>query len=76
MLMRMWRKGNPLALLVRRQAGAATVENTMEVLQKVKSRATLQSTNCTTRYLPKGYKNADLQGPTHPKVYGSTINNC
>ena len=30
MLERMWRKGNPSALLVGMQAGAATVENRME----------------------------------------------
>jgi len=37
MLARMQRKGNPLALLVGMQAGAATVENSMEVPQKVKN---------------------------------------
>jgi len=34
-------KKNPLALLVGMQAGTATVENSMEVPQKVKNRATL-----------------------------------
>jgi len=32
----MWRKGNPLALLVGMQTGTATVENSMEVSQKLK----------------------------------------
>ena len=32
----MWRKRNPSALLVGMQTGAATVENSMEVPQKVK----------------------------------------
>ena len=36
MLARMQRKGNPLALLVRMQTGAATLENRMEVPQKLK----------------------------------------
>ena len=36
MLARMWRKGNPLTLLMGMQAGAATLENSMEVPQKVK----------------------------------------
>ena len=36
MLVRIWRKGNPLALLVGMQTGAATVENSIEVLKKVK----------------------------------------
>ena len=36
MLERVWRKGNPLALLVGMQIGAATMENNMEVPQKLK----------------------------------------
>ena len=36
----MWRKGNPLALLVGMQTGAATVENSMDSPQKVKNRTT------------------------------------
>ena len=32
----MWRKGNPSALLVGLQTGAATVENSMEFPQKIK----------------------------------------
>ena len=34
--MRLWRKGNPSALLVGMQTGAATVENSMEFPQKNK----------------------------------------
>ena len=33
-LARMWRKGNPFALLVEMQTGAATVESSMEIPQK------------------------------------------
>ena len=36
MLERMWRNGKPLALLVGMQTGAATLENSVEVPQKVK----------------------------------------
>ena len=36
MLARMWRKRNPFALLVAMQAGAATLENSMEVPKKLK----------------------------------------
>ena len=36
MLKRMWRKGNPSALLVGMQTGAATVEKSMEFPQKTK----------------------------------------
>ena len=38
MLVRMWRKENPLILLVRMQAGIVTLENSMEVPQKVENR--------------------------------------
>ena len=36
MLARMWRKGNPLTLLVGMHTGAGTVENSMEIFQKLK----------------------------------------
>ena len=36
MLARMWRKGNPPTLLVGMQAGAATLENSVEVPQNLK----------------------------------------
>ena len=49
----MWRKGNPLTLLVGMQAGIATLENSVQVPQKVENRATLWPSNCTTGYLPK-----------------------
>ena len=32
-----WRKGNPSTLLVGMQTGATTVENSMELLQKVRN---------------------------------------
>ena len=57
------------------QAGATTLENSIAVPQKVENRATLWSSNCTTRYLSKGYKNTDLKGYMHPDVYSSIINN-
>ena len=37
MLVMMWRKGNPSALLVGMQTGEATVENNMEFSQKTKN---------------------------------------
>ena len=41
MLDRMWRKGNLLAPLVGMHIGAATLENSVEVPQKMKTRPTL-----------------------------------
>ena len=57
------------------QAGAATLENSMEVSQKIKNRTTLGPSNCTTRDLSTIYKNAHSEGHMHPNVYSSTINN-
>ena len=46
MLVRMWRKGNPLTpQLVGMQAGTVTLEISMEVLQEIKNRATLPPSN-------------------------------
>ena len=66
---------NAFAPLEGIQSGAATLENSMGFPQKVKNRTTLRPGNCTTRYLFKGYKNADSNGHMHPDVYRSTINN-
>ena len=75
MLEWMWRKGNPLALLVRMQTGAVALENSVEVPQKIKNRTTLKPSNTTTRNLSKGYRSADSQGHMYPNVYSSAFNN-
>ena len=67
--MRMWRKRNPFPLLVGIQIGAATVENSMDVLQKIKNRTTLQSRNHTTEDLLQKYKNTNSKGYIYPYVY-------
>ena len=51
-------KGNPFTLLVRMQTFAASVENRMEVPQKLKNKTILPRSNCTIRYLSKGYKHS------------------
>ena len=75
MLARMRRKRICFSLLVGMQAGAATLENSMEVPQKTKNGTTLQPSNCTTRHLSKRYKCAVSKGHMHPHVYSSTIDN-
>ena len=50
-LTRVWRKRNPWVLLVGMQTGAATMENTMEVPQKIKNRTTTQPRNSISGYL-------------------------
>ena len=57
MLERMWRNGNPLALLDGMQTGAATRENNVEVPQKIKNKTTLSSSNSTSVYLSKENEN-------------------
>ena len=73
MLVRKQRKGNHLTLLVGMQASTATLENSMEVSQEVNNRAILCPSNCTTRYLLKGYKHSDPKGHLHPNVYNSNV---
>ena len=55
----MWRKGNPLTLLVGMQTCAAPLENSMDVPQKTKDGTDLPHSSCTIRYLPKGNENTD-----------------
>ena len=50
MLTRVWRKGNLSALLVEMQIGTLTMENNMEVSQKIKNKTTIWSSNFTFRY--------------------------
>ena len=57
------------------QTGEDTLENSMEVPQKIKNVTTLWPSNCTTKYLSKGYRYAVSKGHMHPNVYSSTINN-
>ena len=75
MLVRMQGRRNTLTLLVGMQTGAATLDNSMEVPRKVKNRTILRSSNCASRYLPKGYQNTDSEDTCNPDVYSSTINN-
>ena len=51
-LEKMWRKGNPSALLVGMQTGAATVENSMEIPQKPKNGTAFWSGNSTAGIIP------------------------
>ena len=57
----MWKKRNPCVLLMGMQTVAATVENSMEVPQKIKNRVTIWSSNSTSGYLPKEYKDSNLK---------------
>ena len=66
MLARTQRKRISFALLVAMQAGAVTLENSMEVPEKTKNRTTLRPSNCTTRHLSTAHRCAVLKGHMHP----------
>ena len=51
-LERLWRKGNPHALLVGTQAGTTTMENSMELPQKTKNGAAFRTGNSTAGIIP------------------------
>ena len=53
MLERMWRKGNPLSQLVRMSTGTATLENCVEVPQRVKNRPALHPAIALLGIYPK-----------------------
>ena len=55
------------------QTGTATVGKSMAFPQTAKNRTTLQSSDCTTGYLFKKYKNSNSKGYMHPYVYYSII---
>ena len=71
MLVRIWKKGNPTALLVGMQTGGATVESSMELTQEIKARTTLKSSNLLLGIYPK--ENTDFKGHMHPNVYSSIV---
>ena len=62
--MRLWRKGNPSALLVEMQAGAATVENSMEITQKIKN-GSFWPSDPTSENISKGTQNTDSKENKH-----------
>ena len=52
-LARTWRKGNPSALLVGMQTGAATVENSIDIPEKIKNETTLCPNDFTSGNISK-----------------------
>ena len=66
MLVKMWRKGNPFALLVGMQTGAATLENSTEVPQKVKNRTPYDPVIALLSIYPKDTKILIQRGTCTP----------
>ena len=73
MLERVWRKGNPMTLLVGLSTGTATIGNSMEFPLRTKNRATIGSSNPTPGHIPR--EKHGLKGYTHPNVHCSTVDN-
>ena len=75
MLERLWRKGNPSALLVGIQTGAATVENSMEFPQKNKNWIAFWPGNSAAGIIPYEPRDTNPKEPMHPNVHSGTIYN-
>ena len=71
----MRRKGNPHALLVGMQTGAATVERSMEVPQKIKNGTALWPSDSTSGNSSKKSWHSNLKECKHPYVHCSVICN-
>ena len=73
MLERVWRKGNLWTLMVRLYVDAATMENSMEIPQKIKSR--ICSSYSTSGYLSREHEKTNLKRYMHPYIHCSIIYN-
>ena len=76
MLARMWRKGNPLTLLVIILIGTATMENSMVVSEKKKKMEPPYDQEVSFLGIyPKKTKSTTLKRYIHPNVHSSIIYN-
>ena len=57
MLERVWRKGNPLTLLVGMQTSTATMENGVEIPLKIGNRTPIQPSNPIAGHTHQGNQN-------------------
>ena len=72
MLERVWRKGNPLALLVGMQTSTATMENSVEILKKLEIELPYDSAIPQLGIHTKGTK---TERDMYPSVHCNTIHN-
>ena len=73
MLKRVWRKGNPLTLLVGMQTSTATMENSVEIPLKTGNRTAIWPSNPTAGHTHQGNQNWKKQ--VYPNVHCSTVYN-
>ena len=69
----MWRKGNPFVLLLGMQIGAATVESSMVIPQKIKNGSAFHPTYPTSGNICEGTQNTNLKEHKHLYVHCSVI---
>ena len=74
-LARLWRKQNPCMLLVRMVIGTAIMENTMKIAPKIKSRATIGSSNSIPQYMRRENENTNSKTYMNPNVHSSIVYN-
>ena len=74
MLARMWRNGNPLALLVGMQTGAAILENSVEVPHKIKIELPFDPAIALLGIYPRDTGVLMNKGNMYPNVYSSAFN--
>ena len=73
MLERVWRKGNPLTLLVGMQTSIATMENSVEIPSKAGNRTAIWPSNPTPGHTHWG--NQIWKRHVYPNVHRSTVYN-
>ena len=71
----MWRNGKNSALLVRMQTRAASVENSMELPQKIKNGTVLWPSNSASGNVSEEAQNTNSKGYMHLYVHSSGIYN-
>lgn len=71
----MWKKGNPLTLLLGVQVSAAIMEDSMEIPPKIKNRAAVWSRSSTTGDSAEEDENTNLKRYMHHFVHCSITNN-
>ena len=74
-LEKLWRKGNPSALLEGMQTGEATVGNSLEFPQNTQNGIAFWPGNSTAEIIHKESWNTISKDPVHPNVHSSTIYN-
>ena len=64
-----------LQMFMRMQTGAASLENSVDLLPKVKNRPALRPSNCPAGDLPQRYRCRETLGHLHPDVSSSNVHN-